>query len=135
MNLRCWSGTVFCMSRRSSRAFTLLELVVALVVLGILAALAIPSYDAVLNASRVDTAMSDAISSAKGAVAIAATRAAVPTAADIQQAAADQTGITVLNYTPGSSFATVNYAVVIGNYTENVCVTVANKLFSTPAPC
>jgi type IV pilus assembly protein PilE len=54
------------------KGFTLLELVVALVVLGILAALSIPTYESVINSARTDVASASAISAAQDAVAIAA---------------------------------------------------------------
>jgi prepilin-type N-terminal cleavage/methylation domain-containing protein len=53
------------------RGFTLLELVVALVVLGILAALAVPTYLTVIGNAKSAVATSDALSVATDAVAIA----------------------------------------------------------------
>lgn len=120
---------------RTRRAFTLLELTVVVVVLGILAGLATPSYESILNSARYDTALSDAISSAKGAIAWAATTPRVPTYSDFTTSAADQPGITVASYTPGASFATILYNVNIGGYPETVCVTVPNRVFSTPQAC
>jgi prepilin-type N-terminal cleavage/methylation domain-containing protein len=57
---------------RSRKAFTLLELVVALVVLGILAALAVPTYLSVITSAKSAVADSNALSVATDAVAIAA---------------------------------------------------------------
>ena len=56
---------------RRRRGFTLLELVVALVVLGILAALAIPTYLTVIDNAKVATANSTALSVSEDAVALA----------------------------------------------------------------
>ena len=74
--------------RRSKRAFTLLELVVALVVLGILTALAIPTYSTVVRNTHNTVDVADLHSTLDSAVAAAAERDAHPaTLDDIQTSA------------------------------------------------
>ena len=64
------------MSIRNKKAFTLLELIVVLVILGILAALAIPSFNKVQQNSAASVASSTAKSLARDANALGAQNAA-----------------------------------------------------------
>jgi type IV pilus assembly protein PilA len=60
------------MINRTKKAFTLLELIVVLLILGILAAIAVPTFTAVKRNSAVQTAEASAESVARNADAIAA---------------------------------------------------------------
>jgi len=78
------------MSTRNKKAFTLLELIVVLVILGILAALAIPSFNKVQQNSASSVASSTAKSLARDANALgaqnASTSAGLTSAANIYTA-------------------------------------------------
>lgn len=60
------------MLSRSRKAFTLLELIVVIVILGLLAALAIPTFQEVIKKSEIRTAKSSGEAVGRNAVAIAA---------------------------------------------------------------
>lgn len=60
------------MLSRSRKAFTLLELIVVIVILGLLAALAIPTFQTIINKSKNQTAETSAASIGRNAVAISA---------------------------------------------------------------
>jgi prepilin-type N-terminal cleavage/methylation domain-containing protein len=92
------------MLARTRKAFTLLELIVVIVILGILAALAIPTFAAVIARSKVKTDEAAALSLGRDAIALAAFDSAKATDD------ADGTGTgtdTYLNLVDSESAATV----------------------------
>ena len=86
------------MLSRSRKAFTLLELIVVIVILGILAALAIPTFASVIKKSKISTAVAAAESVGRNAIAIAAfyPEASGVTSTDIRAAAAETGPATTL---------------------------------------
>ena len=111
---------------RSRKAFTLLELVVALVVLGILAALAIPTYTSVINSAKYGVAQATAQSVGNDAVAIAAIRDTVPTSADVQTAVAEVQGATATTINGAAPVSSSSATAVSAQITASngVCVLV-----------
>jgi prepilin-type N-terminal cleavage/methylation domain-containing protein len=114
------------------RGFTLLELVVALVVLGILAALAIPTYLTVIDNAKVGVANSVALSVTDDAIAIAAEAGTYPgplpgdpTAYAI--AVSETHGATLLPGYPSDPPGTVTacYDIVTSSVNEDVCTAAA----------
>lgn len=79
------------MLTRAKRAFTLLELIVVIVILGILAALAIPTFASVISKSETQGAKTAAEAVGRNAVALAAFDRSAPTYAHLT-AAAGETG-------------------------------------------
>src|SRR5674476_114471 len=77
------------------RAFTLLELVIALVVLGILAALAVPTYLTVIDKAKVPTATAVALSVTDDAIAIASGTNSVVTHGNVDTAVAETHGVSL----------------------------------------
>jgi type IV pilus assembly protein PilA len=68
----------FCMFTRTRKAFTLLELIVVIVILGVLALIAIPTYNAVIGKSKVSAAKTTAQALERDALALAAFDQATP---------------------------------------------------------
>jgi type IV pilus assembly protein PilA len=99
---------------KNRRAFTLLELVVALVVLGILAALAVPTYTSVINTAKSSVATSNALSLASDAIAIAATSDTVATEAQFTTAVGEDNGAVSLaspdNYSTDGTTSSITLA-------------------------
>jgi prepilin-type N-terminal cleavage/methylation domain-containing protein len=91
---------------RSRKAFTLLELVVALVVLGILAALAVPTYLSVINNSKVATATSTAVSVATDAVALGSDAQSAATYGNLSTAVGETSGVSLTSATNSSDAVT-----------------------------
>jgi type IV pilus assembly protein PilA len=82
------------MIARSKKAFTLLELIVVVVVLGILAALAIPSFSTVKQSAADKVAFNSAASIYRNAQALAAFDGATVDDTHINTAGAEATGFT-----------------------------------------
>ena len=122
------------MKMRSRKAFTLLELTVAIVVLGILAALAIPTFAAVITGARTNTAVSAAMSVSRDAVAIAAQSNLAVSSANITTAAAEATGVSVAsNIGVAGSGGVAKFTVVTaGANSVSVCVTEPTAVNGTP---
>ena len=122
------------MKMRSRKAFTLLELTVAIVVLGILAALAIPTFASVITGARTNVAVSSAMSVSRDAVAIAAQSNTAVASANLTTAALEATGVSVSsNIGAAGSGGTAKFAVVTaGGTSVNVCVTEPTAVNGTP---
>jgi prepilin-type N-terminal cleavage/methylation domain-containing protein len=91
------------MIARSKKAFTLLELIVVVVVLGILAALAIPSFSTVKRTSVEKVAFNSASSILRNAKALAAFDGTAVTEAHIDTAGNETAG-----YNPGANTVSVS---------------------------
>ena len=123
------------MLNRSKKAFTLLELIVVLVVLGILAALAIPSFAKVQKNAAATVAVSTAKSIARDAAALGAQNIG-SSAGSVQNANLDTAFAEVtapsnatLAHTTGTSTATVS---VTGGGEAQLCtVTVSAGAVTT----
>ena len=116
------------MLKRTRKAFTLLELVVAIVVLGILAALAIPSFAQVITNSKQQIANNTALSTARDAVAIAATTGGSAVLANYTTASTENAGVT--SVAVSGTVANVAKFTVSG---LTVCVTMPTTVNGTPA--
>ena len=103
------------MSTRNKKAFTLLELIVVLVILGTLAALAIPSFNKVQQNSASSVASSTAKSLARDANALGTQNAAA--SAGLTSAANIYTAYTELTV---PSILTASWAAVAGSATLTV---------------
>ena len=86
-------------STRKGKGFTLLELIVVLVILGILALIAIPTFQSVINGSRQGAVMTTAHSIARNANGQAALGGPTqqPTLSQVQTAANETPGLTYAN--------------------------------------
>lgn len=115
----------------------MLELVVALVVLGILAALAIPTYTSVITSARNGVASSTALSVADDAIAIAAHTSSYPSQADFITAAGETTGVSVVSgsYSDVSGVTTIHLSVVTSGTTEDVCVSLPDQVNAAATLC
>jgi prepilin-type N-terminal cleavage/methylation domain-containing protein len=91
------------MIARSKKAFTLLELIVVVVVLGILAALAIPSFDTVKQSAVDKVAFNSASSILRNAQALAAFEGTAVTEEQIDAAGNETEG-----YNPGANTVSVS---------------------------
>ena len=107
------------MLARSKKAFTLLELIVVIVVLGILAALAVPSFTTVKDTAADKVAYQNAESIARAAEAAAAFGGGHATDADIDAAGAELTG----NGSASYSSATNTVSVTVNGTTGSAVIT------------
>ena len=120
------------MLNRTRKAFTLLELIVVVVVLGILALIAVPTFRSVIDSSAQSVAEQSAGTIARNANAIAAfdggatTGNGVTSHLGIAQGEYTGSGVTV---TVGTSTNVVHVLVASGGSTGEACVT----LTGTPA--
>ena len=123
-------------SRRTRRAFTLLELVVALVVLAVLVALAIPTYTTVIGNARTGVANSTALSVADDAIAIGALHESPATVAYMEDAVNETHGVSLVG-TPldTSGVLTASLAVTEGATVVSSCVQIPDVVNSPPALC
>lgn len=108
--------------RHLRRGFTLLELIVAIVIVSLLAALAIPTFKGVIMSSKLETAEVTASSYAREVLALAAfeqaqtggaitKEIAMLSAADLPLRASAVTGVQAATFTPSEG-----YQVVFGNW-------------------
>lgn len=118
------------------RAFTLLELVVALVVLGILAALAIPTYQSVITSTKTGVANSTALSAASDAVAIGAVSDSPATAGTVGTALGETSGVSLSSPPVDSNgVLTIQYTVTVGGTSIPVCVAIPDTVNAGPTIC
>ena len=127
-------------SKRTRRGFTLLELVVALVVLSILAALAIPTYLTVIDNAKVATASAVALSVSDDAVAIASGTNSVVSEGNITTAIGETHGVSLAptnGHTDTAGVTTVNYIVTAAAFPSGlqVCVSMADVVHAAPSIC
>jgi prepilin-type N-terminal cleavage/methylation domain-containing protein len=112
---------------RPKKAFTLLELIVVIVVLGILAALAIPTFARVITRSKEATAVASAEAVGRQALALAAFTgtSALPGGADLALAISDTGGRVTLaaDADPSDGSATVVVHDALKTPSEDVTVT------------
>lgn len=122
------------MITRTKKAFTLLELIVVLLVLGILAAIAVPTFNTVKTNSAKRSAQTTAEGIARNADAIAASSAsgAAVTGADLNTAVgeADVEGIT--GWTGAADTA---YDTVISGNTITCTFTLGSSTTATSVVC
>jgi prepilin-type N-terminal cleavage/methylation domain-containing protein len=124
---------------RSRKAFTLLELVVALVVLGILAALAIPTYITVINNAKVAVATSTAVSLATDAVAINSSTPGeygAVTAGDLFTAVSEDSAVVSASGAASDSstvLTTTDVVVTSGSGTECIVINFGSTVNSAPS--
>ena len=123
------------MINRTKKAFTLLELIVVLLVLGILAAIAVPTFNTVKSNSAKRSAQTTAEGIARNADAIAASSAsgAAVSGANLNTAVgeADVAGITGWD-TDGSDLA---YDTVISGNTITCTFTLGSATAATTVDC
>jgi len=95
------------MAKKSIKAFTLLELIVVLVVLGILAALSIPTFAKVQTSSSYRVASSTSKSLARDANTISASAGRATTSTDIASAVLEVTAPANASVTSASGSAVI----------------------------
>ena len=117
------------MVNRSKKAFTLLELIVVLVILGILAALAIPTFANVQQGAALRVASSTAKAIARDANAISAAAAqGATTTANITSAYGETTFAS--NMTASNTGGSVTLSVTAGGATETCYVAIVGTVAS-----
>ena len=115
------------MLKRTRKAFTLLELVVALVVLGILAAIAVPTFLTVVGNTKNSVAQTDAMAIARNAIEIAATNGLAPSANDVSTAAGESANNVTVAVT-----SNISTAAGVGGVAK---LTLTNSQFGTKVVC
>lgn len=98
------------MLSRNKKAFTLIELIVVLVILGIIAALAVPSFSGVKTGAAEKTAVQSAEAAAREANAIAALEERDTALADFQSGTASDG----------------TFDIAVGNYDCDVAVSIVD---------
>jgi len=116
------------MKIRTRKAFTLLELIVVVVVLGILALIAVPSFAGVINGTRGSVAENTAKTIARDANALATFNTGAATnetsQANIDAALAEATLSTTDGWVTSSSTAGAEIALTKNGATSTYCVSV-----------
>lgn len=123
------------MINRTKKAFTLLELIVVLLVLGILAAIAVPTFNTVKSNSAKRSAQTTAEGIARNADAIAASTGdgGAVSNADLDAAIGEADIAGRANWTSGSS--DVIYDTVIGGRTVTCTFTLGDAETATSVVC
>ena len=110
------------MLTRARKGFTLLELIVVLVILGILALIAIPTFSSLINSAAGKSALETAGSLARDANANAAINNSATTIANVAAVTSEVSGATI---TAVPTATPTGYQVVLaGAATGTACVTI-----------
>jgi prepilin-type N-terminal cleavage/methylation domain-containing protein len=125
---------------RKKKGFTLLELVVALVVLAILAALSIPTYESVINSAKTGVADATAIAASQDAIAIGATGTGTGTGISTEAnfntvLNQEDNGVSLISYNDVSGDTTVYLSVTESGGSQTVCVTYPDQVNAAPTLC
>jgi type IV pilus assembly protein PilA len=118
------------MLKRTRKAFTLLELIVVVIVLGILALIAVPTFRSVTNNAATSVAESTAGAIARNANALASQAGASTTYANIATSAGEvtpATGMAIVLAT-GTGSVKVQINVTRSGSTGRACVAVVSNL-------
>lgn len=123
------------MINRTKKAFTLLELIVVLLVLGILAAIAVPTFNTVKSNSAKRSAQTTAEGIARNADAIAASTAggAAVTSANLDTAIGEASVASIGGWTTGTS--DLAYTTTIGGNTITCTFDLGSATEATTVSC
>jgi prepilin-type N-terminal cleavage/methylation domain-containing protein len=116
------------MLKRTRKAFTLLELIVVVIVLGILALIAVPTFRSVTNNASASVAESTAGAIARNANALASQAGVATTYANLTTAAGEVTASSGMTITTGVGTGSqkVRVAISRSGSTGNACIQITS---------